>query len=183
MDCSPPGSSVHGISQARTLKWAAISFSRGSFWPRDWTGISCIGGTFFTTERLGKINTTPWNCESLSHVWLFVTLWPVARQGPLSIGFSRPEYWSGLPCSSPWDGDLPDAGIEARFPALQADSLPSGPPGCPLLFGVYLAEESKKFQSLWASEIQELPRDSSPQLSSLLDFLGADIKTNSFRMH
>ena len=41
--CSPPGSSVHGISQARILEWIAISFSRGSSWPRDWTHISCIG--------------------------------------------------------------------------------------------------------------------------------------------
>ena len=37
MDCSPPGSSVHGVSQARILEWAVISFSRGSFWPKDWT--------------------------------------------------------------------------------------------------------------------------------------------------
>ena len=43
MNCSPPGSSVHGISQARILEWVAISFSRGSSWPRDWTHISCIG--------------------------------------------------------------------------------------------------------------------------------------------
>ena len=43
MDCSPPGSSVHGISQERILAWVAISFSRGFFWPRDQTHISCIG--------------------------------------------------------------------------------------------------------------------------------------------
>ena len=48
MDCSPPGSSVHGISQARILEWVAISFSRGSTWPRDQTFISCIAGRFFT---------------------------------------------------------------------------------------------------------------------------------------
>ena len=42
MDCSPPGSSVHGILPARILEWVAISFSRGSFWPRDWTLISCV---------------------------------------------------------------------------------------------------------------------------------------------
>ena len=42
-DCSPPASSVHGILQARILKWVAISFSRGSFWPKDWTHDSCIG--------------------------------------------------------------------------------------------------------------------------------------------
>ena len=43
MDCSLPGSSIHGISQARTLEWVAISFSRGSSWPRDRTCVSCIG--------------------------------------------------------------------------------------------------------------------------------------------
>ena len=48
----------------------------------------------------------------------------------LSMGFSRQEYWSGLSCPPP--GDLPNPGIEPRFPALQADSLPSEPPGKPL---------------------------------------------------
>ena len=55
----------------------------------------------------------------LSHVWLFVTLWTVAHQAPLSIAFSRQEYWSGLPCTPP--GDLLDPGIEPEsltFPAL-----------------------------------------------------------------
>ena len=54
---------------------------------------------------------------------LFVTPWTVARQAPLSMEFSRQEYWSGLPFPSP--GDLPDPGIEPRFLALQADSLPT----------------------------------------------------------
>ena len=48
MDCSPPGSSVHGILQARILEWVAIPFSRGSSQPRDWTWVSCIAGGFFT---------------------------------------------------------------------------------------------------------------------------------------
>ena len=52
MDCRPPGSSVHGISQARILDWVAISFCRGSSWPRDWTYISCVAGRFFTTASL-----------------------------------------------------------------------------------------------------------------------------------
>ena len=43
MECSPPGSSVHGIFQARTLEWFAISSSRGSSWPRNWNQVSCIG--------------------------------------------------------------------------------------------------------------------------------------------
>ena len=48
MDCSLPGSSVHGILQTRILEWVAIPFSRGSSWPRDWTCVSWIGGGFFT---------------------------------------------------------------------------------------------------------------------------------------
>ena len=52
----------------------------------------------------------------LSHVWLFVTPWTVACQAPLSMGFSRQEYWSGLPCPPP--GDLPYPGIEPMSPAL-----------------------------------------------------------------
>ena len=54
----------------------------------------------------------------------------VARQASLSMGFSRQEYWSGLPFPSP--GNLPNSGIEAGPPALQADSLPSEPSGKPL---------------------------------------------------
>ena len=53
----------------------------------------------------------------------------VAHQAPPSMGFSRQEYWSGLPFPSP--GDLPDPGIQPRFPALQTDSSPSEPPGKP----------------------------------------------------
>ena len=53
------------------------------------------------------------------------TQWTVAHQAPLSMGFSRQGYWSGLPFPSP--GDLPDPGIKLRSPALQADTLPSEP--------------------------------------------------------
>ena len=59
----------------------------------------------------------------LSHIRLFVTLWTVANQAPPPMGFSRQEYWSGLPFPSP--DDLPDPGIKPGSPALQADSLPS----------------------------------------------------------
>ena len=48
MDCSPPGSSVHGIFKARILKWVAISYSKGSSWPRDQTQVFCTAGRFFT---------------------------------------------------------------------------------------------------------------------------------------
>ena len=63
----------------------------------------------------------------LSRVRLFVTPWTVVYQASLSMGFSRQECWSGLPFPSP--GDLPDPGIKSRSPALQADALPSEPPG------------------------------------------------------
>ena len=64
--------------------------------------------------------------KSLSRVRLFVTLWTVTPQAPLTMGSSRQEHWRGLPCPSP--GDLPDPGIEPGSPALQAESLPSEPP-------------------------------------------------------
>ena len=65
--------------------------------------------------------------KSLSRVQLFATPWTVAYQAPPSMGFSRQECWSGLPFPSP--GDLPDPGIKPGSPALQADALPSEPPG------------------------------------------------------
>ena len=68
--------------------------------------------------------------QSFRPVWLFATPWTVGHQAPLSMGFSRQEYWSGLPFSSP--GDLPDPGIEPRSPTLEADALTSEPPGKPL---------------------------------------------------
>ena len=63
--------------------------------------------------------------KSLSCVRLFAIPWAVAYQAPQSMGFSRQEYWSGLPFPSP--GDLPNPGIELRSPTEQADSLPMDP--------------------------------------------------------
>ena len=94
MDCSPPGSSVHEILQARILEWVAIPFSRGSSWPRDQIWVSCIAGRFFT------IWATRSEVKSLSRVRLFATPWTVAYQAPPSMGFSRQEYWSGVPLPS-----------------------------------------------------------------------------------
>ena len=65
--------------------------------------------------------------KSLSRVQFFMTPWTVAYQVPLSMGFSRQEYWSGLPFPSP--GEPPNPGIEPRSPALQSDALRSEPPG------------------------------------------------------
>ena len=65
----------------------------------------------------------------VSRVQLFVTPWTVALQAPLSMGFSRREYWSGLPFPS--SVDLPNPRIEPESPPLQADSARSEPPGKP----------------------------------------------------
>ena len=69
--------------------------------------------------------------KSLNRVRLFATLWTVAYRAPPSMGFSRQEYWSGLPFPSP--GDLPNPGIKPGSPALQADALTSEPPGKPIM--------------------------------------------------
>ena len=74
-DSSPPGSPVPGILQARALEWVAISFSNAWKW---------------------KVKV-----KSLSHVWLLATPWTAAYQAPPSTGFSRQEYWSGVPLPSP----------------------------------------------------------------------------------
>ena len=74
MDCSLPGFSVHGILQARTPKWVAISFSNAWKW-------------------IVKV-------KLLSRVWLLATPWTAAYQFPPSIGFSGQEYWSGVPLPS-----------------------------------------------------------------------------------
>ena len=75
IDCSPPGSPVPGILQARTLEWVAIAFSNAWKW-----------------KVKGKL---------LSCVWLLSTPWTAAYQAPPSMGFSRQEYWSGVPLPSP----------------------------------------------------------------------------------
>ena len=111
MDCSPPGSSVHGIFQARILEWVAISFSRGSSRPRNQTQVSwkspALTGGFFTTKSPGKppvnsrcsVNATSSfrslgefkfvAVQSLSRARLFSTPWTAARQASLSFTLSR----------------------------------------------------------------------------------------------
>ena len=74
-----------------------------------------------------------------SHVQLYVTPWTVAHQAPLSMGFPRQEYWSGLPCPSP--GDLPDPRMEPLSPgapAMQADSLPLSHQRSPRYVYIYI---------------------------------------------
>ena len=76
IDGRPPGSAVPGILQARILEWVAISFSSAWKWEVK--------------------------VKSLSHFWFFATLWTATHQAPLSMGFSRWEYWSGVPLPSPF---------------------------------------------------------------------------------
>ena len=71
---------------------------------------------------------------------ILVTPWTIACQGPLSTGFSRQEYWSGLPFPSP--GDLSDPGIKPRSPALRADSLQTELPGKPQSEGLSVMSDS-----------------------------------------
>ena len=77
----------------------------------------------------------------------FVTPWTVTYQAPLSVGFPSQEYWSGLPFLFP--GDIPGPGIELGPPALQADSLPTEPPGKPYFIysSVYMSIPVSQFVS------------------------------------
>ena len=151
MDCSPPGSSVHGILQARILEWVAMPFSRGSSQPRDQTHISFV----YLHWQVGSLPLVPpgkptrryaatslqscptlwdpidssppgspipgilqartleWAAISFSNAWKWKvkvkslsrvrpsgTPWTAAFQAPPSMGFSRQEYWSGVPLPS-----------------------------------------------------------------------------------
>ena len=77
MDYSPPGSSVHGVSQARTLEWVVISFSRGSFWSRDWTAFI----QYLPLSQQGN-PSFKFVVQLLSRVRLFVTPWTVVARLP-----------------------------------------------------------------------------------------------------
>ena len=100
MDCSLLGFLVYGIFLAWILEWVAISFSRGSSWPRDQTWVSHIVGRCFTIWATREA-LSEW-VKSLSRVWLFATPWTVTHQASTSMGSSRQGYWSGLPFPSPW---------------------------------------------------------------------------------
>ena len=91
-----------------------------------------------------------WNeVKSLSRVQIFATPWTVGYQAPLSMEFSRQEYWSGLPFPSP--GYLPNPGIEPGSPALQADVLPSEPPKKSIMEKVVFQQWMKGRQKVWVS--------------------------------
>ena len=108
VDCSPPGSSVHGISQAKILEWVAISFSRGSSRLRSRTHFSCIAGGFFTAELSGKPAYLEWACLNLwGGTWLMADRdWPllghVGSSHVFLISFLGQRAGPGLPFSWWW---------------------------------------------------------------------------------
>ena len=115
MDCSPPGSFVHGVSQARTLEWVTLSYSSVSSWPRGRTRVSCktpaLQADSLALSHHLIIRVLPsWPHLDLllllllshySRVRLCTTAQTAAHQAPPSMGFSRQEYWSGVPLPSP----------------------------------------------------------------------------------
>ena len=72
MGCSPPGSFLHGILQARKLEWVAIPFSRGSSWPRDQTHVSCFAGSFFTVWATRKFLILPYPLTNDQRAFIFL---------------------------------------------------------------------------------------------------------------
>ena len=105
--------------------------------------------------------------KSLSHVQLFVTPWAVAYQASPSVGFSRQEHWSGLPF--PPAGDLPHPGIKPASPTLQADPIPSEPPGKPEVTRAMAYDKAGPYASglvYWVSlgteDISPSPQDFEP---------------------
>ena len=160
-----------------------MGFSRQQYWsglpitspgdlphPEIKPGSSALQVDSLSTEPPGKPlkpRSTPiavFVVQLLSCVRLFATLWTLACQTPLSLGFFRQEYWSGLPFPSP--GDLPSPGIEPWSPALQADSLPAELPV--LAFSVLLEPPILITRdSLVAQMVKRLPTTRETQVQSL----------------
>ena len=131
IDGSPTGSLVPGVLQARTLEWVAISFSNAWKWQVK--------------------------VKSLSRVQLLATLWTAAYQAPPSMGFSRQEYWSGVPLPSPFQSGLISfdglvgspccpRDSQESFPAPQFESISSSAPS--LLYGPVLTS----MQDYWKND-------------------------------
>ena len=89
VDWSPPGSSVHGILQARIPEWVAMSFSRGSSWPRDWTLVSCIAGKFFTVWATRETSSPKRDKLWFSKAWMFMKLTSQGRNRKQSFFFKK----------------------------------------------------------------------------------------------
>ena len=126
LHCSPAGSSVHEIFQARILGWVAISFSRRSLQPgikpASLASPALAGGllTAEPPENQGRRQSR--SVKLLKSCPTFGAPWTVARQAPLSMGFSRQAPWGG--CRALLQGVFPTQSTFPAAPALQADSLP-----------------------------------------------------------
>ena len=120
-DCSPPGSTVTGTLQARTLEWVAISFSNAWKWEVK--------------------------LKSLSRVWLLETPWAAAYQARPSMGFSRQEYWSGLPVPSPayWK---PSQSLFSKDRIFFQGFFDGNPKGSKLI--------GPRYTNFWSSTFQEM---------------------------
>ena len=90
MNCSPPGSSVHGVLQARILEWVAILFSRESSWPGDWTQVYCIAGRFLTIWAMREVSFI---FESPKFSLLCAMAFLVVMYGGESWTIKKAEHW------------------------------------------------------------------------------------------
>ena len=165
-ECSWPFSVPHSLASWSGMIYQLVSLKEGTgqkqllVFASLWGGSLSIGSThfhfFYKVSFVGQVFTRDHSCltalpESgsrtdcsafmLSHVQLFVIPWSVAGQAPLSTGFLRQEYWSGLPFTSP--GDLPDQEIEPASPPLAGRFFITEPPGKPqLILNLLLPENS-----------------------------------------
>ena len=129
MDCSPPGSSVHGDSPDKNNKVGCHALLQKIFLTQgsnlrllSFMSPALAGGFFITSTTWEALFLTCGGGGFVAKLCpTLATPWTVACQAPVSMEFSRQDYWSGWPFPSP--GDLPKPGIKPRSPALQADSL------------------------------------------------------------
>ena len=123
------GKQMNYATDERELKTASLKKPDDlTFFTQEWNRAGKKAAQNITHWQLGSVNVlwinhSEWSeMKSLSRVQLFVTPWIAAYHAPPSVGFSRQEYWSGLPFPSP--GDFPNTGIKPGSPTLQADTLP-----------------------------------------------------------
>ena len=128
LDCSPPGSSVHGDSPGKNTEVGCHALLQKIFLTQgsnlclsSFMSPALASGFFITSTTWEALFLTSGGGGFVAKLCpTLATPWTVACQAPVSMGFSRQHYWSGLPFPSP--GDLPKPGIKPRSPALQADS-------------------------------------------------------------
>ena len=136
MDCSCQAAISKGFSRRESWSGLPFPFPGNLPDPGIKPGSPALQAYSFCLSHQGspyRIVKAKEKVKSLSRVQFFAILGTAAYQAPPSMGFSRQEYWSGVPFPSP--GDLPNPGIKPRFPELQTDALPSEPPGKPIHTG------------------------------------------------